>query len=136
VPVVSIPYSAYLDVELEVDLFRFGNSSLAFLATSSEGVTSGNAWQCISSGNNYYFANAPDVFPDCGTFGQLSVVKATSAQIPDSVNAATDTFLEDNWTAVFDPDVTCTRCSIPRGEYSYLLCFSSTAVLQKQSSSL
>jgi hypothetical protein len=112
VPIVSIPFLASLDTELEVDILRIGNSSLAFLATTSEGLVSDSTWQCISNGN-IYFANAS---ADCGKLKQLSVVKATSGQIPDSIEAATNTFTEDSWTAIFDRDVTCTICSAPRSE--------------------
>jgi hypothetical protein len=95
-----------------------------------KGLVSDGTWPCTTNGY-FYFPNAPNPSSGCGSVDQIPVTTATSAQIPDSVKAATDTFAEDSWTAIFNPNVTCARCSAIRSELSHLLCFSATSVLYK-----
>lgn len=126
-PIVSMSYSASISTLPNVDLLRIGNSSLAFLATTSEGLVSDGTWSCTTNGY-FYFPNAPTPSSGCGSVDQIPVTTATSAQIPDSVKAATGTFAEDSWTAIFNPNVTCSRCNAPRGEYSHMFGFSISSV--------
>jgi hypothetical protein len=50
VPIVSVSYSTSFSALLSVDMLRIGNSSLAFLATTSEGLVSDGTWPCTTNG--------------------------------------------------------------------------------------